>query len=127
MLDALLADAGRQPEDVRRSFNAPIVCGRTPAEMEDRLRGFRRVRRMAPICLWIACWRRYGDGSPRLSAHRTRSSTKFAPTNRSGIAEITLQWFDTEDIEGLEVLAHEVLPRRHAQGKLPQRPAPNAG
>jgi alkanesulfonate monooxygenase SsuD/methylene tetrahydromethanopterin reductase-like flavin-dependent oxidoreductase (luciferase family) len=29
----------------------------------------------------------------------------------AGIAELSVQWFDAEDIEGIEILAHEVMPR----------------
>ena len=45
LLDGLLAAEGRRPEDVRRTLNLPVLCYRTPAELEARLGRGRRLSR----------------------------------------------------------------------------------
>ncbi len=110
MLDRLLGAAGRHPGDVRRTLNAPVVCGRTPDELEARVRGFRRFGPMAALPLepLLASFREWFVplvGTPEEVAAQIRAYAD------AGIAEVSLQWFDAEDVEGLEVLAAEVLPR----------------
>jgi alkanesulfonate monooxygenase SsuD/methylene tetrahydromethanopterin reductase-like flavin-dependent oxidoreductase (luciferase family) len=109
MLDELLVKVGRQPGDVRRTFNAPSVCGRTPQEMEARLHGVRRYGEWAnlPQDDLLAEMRRWFApfiGTPDEIVDQIRAYEAV------GITEVTLQWFDTDDIEGLEVLAQEVVP-----------------
>jgi alkanesulfonate monooxygenase SsuD/methylene tetrahydromethanopterin reductase-like flavin-dependent oxidoreductase (luciferase family) len=43
LLDDLLRAAGRQPSDVRRTLNLRVLCGRSPAEFEQRLSWLRRT------------------------------------------------------------------------------------
>lgn len=109
LLDKLLLQVGRRPSDVRRTFNAPIVCGRTPDELEARVKGFRRFADFADLSLdevltnlreWFVPFL----GTPEAIVAQIRAYQD------AGISEVTLQWFDTEDVEGLEVLASEVLP-----------------
>ena len=110
MLDRLLGEAGRHPGDVRRVLTAPVVCGRTPAELEARVRGFRRFGPIAelPLEQLLATLREVFVplvGTPEEVAAQLRAY------GEAGIAEVALQWFDAEDVEGLEVLAREILPR----------------
>lgn len=109
LLDKLLLQVGRRPGDVRRTFNAPIVCGRTPDELEARVKGFRRFADFADLSLdevltnlreWFVPFL----GTPEAIVAQIRAYQD------AGISEVTLQWFDTEDVEGLEILASEVLP-----------------
>ena len=109
-LDRLLREAGRQPSDVRRTFNAPVVCGRTPAELEDRVRGFRRYGEWSALSLeeLLATLREWFVpliGTPEEVVAQIRAYEE------AGIGEMTLQWFAVDDVEGLEVLAAEVLPQ----------------
>ena len=109
-LDQLLRAAGRRPEEVRRTMNAPIFCGRTPAELERRMRGIRRWAGMGslPLDQLVAALRaRLAAiiGTPEEVAAHLRACAE------AGIAELSVQWFDAEDIEGLEILAQEVMPR----------------
>ncbi|HEU0116934.1 MAG TPA: LLM class flavin-dependent oxidoreductase [Thermomicrobiales bacterium] len=109
-LDRLLRHAGRQPSDVRRTFNAPIVCGRTPAELEDRVRGFRRYADWATLSLEellakVREWFVPFIGTPEEVVAQIRAYEAV------GIDEVTLQWLAVDDIEGLAVLAAEALPR----------------
>jgi alkanesulfonate monooxygenase SsuD/methylene tetrahydromethanopterin reductase-like flavin-dependent oxidoreductase (luciferase family) len=110
MLDRLLGEAGRHPGDVRRVLNAPVVCGRTPAELEARVQGFRRFGPAAeqPLEQLLAMLREVFVplvGTPEEVAAQLRAY------GDAGVAEVSLQWFDAADVEGLEVLAREVLPR----------------
>lgn len=109
-LDAQLQKEGRQPSEVRRTFNAPVVCGRTPAELEARVRGFRRFGDWAAFSLddVLATLREWFVpliGTPEEVIAHIRAY------EAAGIGEVTLQWFAVDDIEGLEVLAAEVLPQ----------------
>ena len=96
--------------DVRRTLYAPVVCGRSPAELESRVHGFRRFGTMAALQLepLLASFREWFVplvGTPEEVAAQIRAYAD------AGIAEVSLQWFDAEDVEGLEGLAAEVLPR----------------
>jgi F420-dependent oxidoreductase-like protein len=108
LLDRLLAEAGRRPEDVRRTLNAPVLCYRTRDELETRMR-YRR-----PFPPWkhlsldeqlekLRAWPSL-VGGPEEIAGQIRA---FAA---AGVAEISMQWLAPEDIEGIEILAKEVLP-----------------
>jgi alkanesulfonate monooxygenase SsuD/methylene tetrahydromethanopterin reductase-like flavin-dependent oxidoreductase (luciferase family) len=116
LLDRLLLAAGRRPEDVRRTVNAPVVCGRTPAELERQLRGVRRWPGFAslPLDELVAALRaRQGAiiGTPAEVVAQLRACEE------AGIAEVAVQWFDADDLAGLALLATEVLPhlnRQHA-------------
>ena len=108
VLDGMLLDGGRQPNDVRRSFNAPVVCGRSPAELEARVRGFRRFANWdaLPLDQVLANLREWFVpfiGTPEEVVAQIRAYEAV------GMAEVTLQWFAVDDIEGLERLASDVL------------------
>lgn len=107
-LDALLQSAGRRPEEIRRTLNVPVVCGRTVAEQETRLRGFRHYSggRDLPSeeILHMLHARPALIGTPEDVIAQIRAY------EAAGISEISLQWFAADDIEGLELLAAEVLP-----------------
>ncbi len=108
LLDELLKAAGRQPEDVRRTLNVPVLCWRTPAELEARLRGVRRFppfRNLSSeqMVEKLRAW-------PALVGTPEDISKQIRLFEAAGISEISIQWTTPEDIEGLEVLATEVLP-----------------
>jgi alkanesulfonate monooxygenase SsuD/methylene tetrahydromethanopterin reductase-like flavin-dependent oxidoreductase (luciferase family) len=108
MLDEMLQKSGRRPEDVRRTLNIPVVCGRTEAEQEARMRGVRH------LSLWqglpfedllqvVRDW-------PGLVGTPEEIVTQIHAFEAAGISELSLQWAAADDIEGLEILAAEVLP-----------------
>ena len=108
-LDELVRAAGRHPRDVRRTFTTPVICGRTSAELEKRLQGGRRRSRWADLPLdqlldnlrgWPAI-----IGTPEEVVDQIRAY------EAAGVVEVIAQWPGVDDIEGLEVLAAEVLPR----------------
>ena len=110
LLDDMLVAAGRKPADVRRTMNAWIVCGRTPAEFEDRVQGFRSYAPFAHMPLddlldqlranWSAI-----VGTP------DEVITRIKAYGAAGVTELTVQWPGVDDTEGLEILAAEVLTK----------------
>lgn len=108
MLDEMLISESRQPEDVRRVLNVSVVCWRTPDELDTRLRGGRRfppLRNLSneEIVEQMRAWPA-PVGTPEQVVEQIHA---FAA---AGLDEIELKWLDADDIEGLEVLAREVLP-----------------
>lgn len=109
VLDGLLQAAGRRSSDVRRMLNVPIVCGRTPAELEARLRGVRRFPPWRDLPLErlldeLRAW-------PGIVGTPDEVVAQIRAFEAAGITEMSLQWSGVDDIEGLEVLAQEVLPQ----------------
>ncbi len=109
LLDTLLEAEGRKPEDVRRTLNVPIVCGHSRPELETRLsrmpefppwRGLSTDEILARLVRFPAI-----VGSPEEVIRQIRDF------EAAGVTEIALQWFAPDDIEGLEVLAADVLPQ----------------
>ncbi len=107
-LDTLLVAAGRQPNAVRRTMMKAIYCGRDAAEYEARLRGVRRQASNADLSL-----------DELLDQQRSRNAIVGNPTEviaqlrayeAAGVDEIMAQWHDMDDLEGIRVLAEEVLP-----------------
>jgi alkanesulfonate monooxygenase SsuD/methylene tetrahydromethanopterin reductase-like flavin-dependent oxidoreductase (luciferase family) len=114
LLDELVQAAGRRPQDVRRTMTFVAICGHDRAEIERRLRWTRALAMFAalPVEELIEALRRDVKafvGTPEeLVAH-------IQAYVAAGADEIVLQWGDMDDIEGLEVLAHEVLPHLVSQ------------
>jgi alkanesulfonate monooxygenase SsuD/methylene tetrahydromethanopterin reductase-like flavin-dependent oxidoreductase (luciferase family) len=113
LLDELLVTTDRRPGDVRRTFNAFVVCGRTPQEVAERLRGYRRYAGFAPLpqdqvleqlrTEWMAIVGTPDEIVAQMQAYEA-----------AGIVELSMQWPGVDDIEGLEIVATEVLPRLRA-------------
>ena len=110
LLDHLLMAAGRRPGDVRRTFNTFVVCGRTPSELGERLHGYRRYAGLATLpqdqvleqlrTEWMAIVGTPDEIVAQIQAYEA-----------AGIVELSMQWPGIDDIEGLEIVAAEVLPR----------------
>lgn len=107
-LDALLVAAGRQPGDVRRTMMKAIYCGRDAAEYETRLRGIRLQGGNAEVPL-----------DDLLAQQRQRKAIVGIPTEvvaqlrayeAAGVDEIVAQFLLVDDLDGIRVLAEEVLP-----------------
>jgi alkanesulfonate monooxygenase SsuD/methylene tetrahydromethanopterin reductase-like flavin-dependent oxidoreductase (luciferase family) len=110
LLDALLARNGRQPSDVRRTYNGWVICGRSDADFVDRLRGYRRYAALADLStdeLLNELRTNWGAivGTPEEVAQQLRAY------HEAGIVEFSVQWTGVDDIEGLAVLAEEVRDR----------------
>jgi alkanesulfonate monooxygenase SsuD/methylene tetrahydromethanopterin reductase-like flavin-dependent oxidoreductase (luciferase family) len=110
LLDGLLAAGGRRPGDVRRTMNVWVVCGRTPSEFEDRVRGYRRWAALADVPL-DQLLEKLRTAFMALVGTPEEVVAQIQAYAAAGITELSIQWPGVDDIEGLEVLAAEVLPR----------------
>jgi F420-dependent oxidoreductase-like protein len=95
-LDELLQEAGRPPEQVRRTMMTRAVFGRTDADAELKLAG---------------------QSADELRARGVIVGTAPEVTERlgrldeAGVQRVMLQWLETDDIDGLEAMAQSVLPQ----------------
>jgi alkanesulfonate monooxygenase SsuD/methylene tetrahydromethanopterin reductase-like flavin-dependent oxidoreductase (luciferase family) len=108
-LDRQLGTAGRNADSVRRTVSIPVVCWRTNAELQSRLQTAHRF----PAWQGLSAAEIIGQlksgaaliGTPEEVANQIRAYETI------GVSEIIMQWLAADDIEGLEMLAHEVLPQ----------------
>ena len=89
-LDALLQEAGRKPEEVRRTIMAGIVFGKDERQFRERLgtRDADALRKRGVVA-----------GDPGAVADQ------LARLGEAGAARVMLQWLDQDDLDGLEALA----------------------
>jgi alkanesulfonate monooxygenase SsuD/methylene tetrahydromethanopterin reductase-like flavin-dependent oxidoreductase (luciferase family) len=110
LLDDLLRAAGRQPGDVRRTMNVRVLCGRSPAELEQRVSW---IRRIVPFFANMPL-------DTLLDLLRTQFGVLVGPPDTivehlqalaaAGVEELILEWSALDDIAGLELIAEQVLP-----------------
>jgi F420-dependent oxidoreductase-like protein len=94
-LDGLLREAGRPPEQVRRTLMTRAVFGRTAADVERKLAGQRADElRARGIIVGTA---------PEVTEQLGR-------LDEAGVQRVMLQWLETDDVAGLEAMAQSVLP-----------------
>ena len=107
-LDTLLTEAGRRPEDVRRTMMRGAHFGRDMGELDRRL-----VRRHEhpeyagkPINEIVQIMSSQGEivGTADMVAEQIRTYAN------AGVEELMLQWLDLDDLEGLSAFAQQVLP-----------------
>jgi alkanesulfonate monooxygenase SsuD/methylene tetrahydromethanopterin reductase-like flavin-dependent oxidoreductase (luciferase family) len=108
-LDTLLHEVGRQPGDVKRTFTVPVFCGRDANELERRVRGLRRWGAFAslPLDELFDALR----GWPAIVGTPEEVVAQMQAYAAVGVEELMVQWVDMDDIEGLQLLAEQVLPR----------------
>jgi alkanesulfonate monooxygenase SsuD/methylene tetrahydromethanopterin reductase-like flavin-dependent oxidoreductase (luciferase family) len=109
LLDTLIVQAGRKPENVIRTQTLPIFCWTTPDELEARLRWTRRFPPWRDLSVEqvledLRNWKGL-IGTPDEVVEQIREY------EAAGVRELILQWYDSSDIEGLEMIAFEILPR----------------
>ncbi len=110
LLDNLLKAEGRQPKDVKRTVNLRVACGRTPAELEQRVSWLRHQVPMfadLPLETFLELLRtQFGGlvGTPETIVDQIRAFTA------AGAEEIILIWSAMDDLDGLQLIAEEVLP-----------------
>ena len=107
LLDDLLRAEGRQPDEVKRTLMLPVICWRDKAELARRMdllrSGFPGFAPMSTADI-LAFFRTGIVGRPDeviagLSAYAA-----------AGVEEFIVQWFGVADIDGLAILADQVLP-----------------
>jgi alkanesulfonate monooxygenase SsuD/methylene tetrahydromethanopterin reductase-like flavin-dependent oxidoreductase (luciferase family) len=118
MLDSLLKKEGRQPSDVKRTIMLPAICWRDHDELERRTQSVRNAihsMKGMPADEVIEGLKNYSPNSPLGSPQEVIET--FNSFAEAGVDEIIIQWFLLDDIDGLQVLAEEVLP--HFQMETP--------
>ncbi len=96
MLDEMLAEYGRNPQDVRRSLMAGCWFGRTDAEVQTKLDA-------RSLTLVEAHQRGLAVGTASQIVDQLGSWAD------AGVQRIMLQWLDLDDLDGLAALAQAVL------------------
>jgi len=107
-LDDLLVANGRRPTDVKRTVTLPVLCWRTDAERDQRLAYFQRTFRRTTL---LAVDNSPVDdnqvalaGTPEQILHHLQ---RYAA---AGCAEVIILWSDLTDLEGIAILAEQILP-----------------
>ena len=95
-LDELLIENGRRPSDVGRSQMKGLVFGRDQAELERNLAG-QDINALLERGMIV--------GTP---SEVVQQLGEFAET---GMQQVMFQWFNYDDLDGLEALAKTVLPQ----------------
>jgi alkanesulfonate monooxygenase SsuD/methylene tetrahydromethanopterin reductase-like flavin-dependent oxidoreductase (luciferase family) len=93
-LDELLIDVGRQPADVARSQMKGLVFGRDEAELQRNLDG-RDAEALLERGMIV--------GTPSAVVDQ------LAQLAEVGMQQVMFQWFDMDDLDGLEAFAQTVL------------------
>ena len=94
-LDELTREAGRVPEDVKRTLMTRVVFGRTRADVDRKLKA-------AGL-----------DWAPAGVVTGTENEVveqlgRFA---EAGVERVMAQWLEVDDVDALEAMAHSVLPQ----------------
>jgi F420-dependent oxidoreductase-like protein len=94
-LDEILQEAGRPPEQVRRTLMTRAISGRTAADVERKLGGqpADELRDRGVVV---------GTG-PEVAEQLGR-------LDEAGVERVMLQWLEPDDTDGLEAMAESVLP-----------------
>lgn len=109
LLDALIEKAGRAPSDVARTLMTPVYCGRTTAELAHQASGRRASPALADLSDEALVEQQRGRGA--IVGTPTEVIERIRVYERLGIEEIMVQWFAQDDLDGLQVIARDVLPQ----------------
>ena len=108
-LDALLRDRDRHPRDVKRTLTMLVICGRDPTEVEQRISGWRRVLpewAALPLDEVLDLLR---EGNQAIIGTPEAVVAQIEAYRGAGVEELIVQWGNA-DLEGLQLLAEQVLP-----------------
>ncbi len=108
-LDTLLQEAGRKPDEVRRTMMHSLTFGRDEQEIDQRLSWRHSDAALAytSVNAAIEKLRASNKGIVGTPAHLIDQIQEYGA---AGVEELMLQWFDLDDIEGLRAFAKSVLP-----------------
>ena len=99
-LDELIIQEGRRPQDVKRSLPTQAVFGKNDADLQAKL----DQKGQTADELW----------AKGITAGTTAAFIdRLAQWQEAGVERLLLQWLDLDDIDGLEVIARDVLPHFH--------------
>ena len=110
VLDELIAAAGRQPTEVKRTVMLPVLCWRNQDELEQLAQGLRNASsHVAPMMTdeIIAFFRQH---LAAITGNPDQVTEQIQAYARAGVEEMMCQWILLDDLVGLEILGKEVLP-----------------
>ncbi len=94
-LDESLREAERPPDQIRRTLMTRAIFGRTEADVDRKLDGVPRDQLEPAVLAGTS-----GEIVERLGR-----------LSEAGVQRVMLQWLEVDDVDGLEALAHSVLPQ----------------
>ncbi len=109
LLDMLIEKAGRQPSDVARTLMTPVYCGRTVAALAHQASGRRASPALADLSDEALVEQQCGRGAIMGTSEEVIARIRVYES--LGIEEIMVQWFAQDDLDGLQMIADEVLPK----------------
>jgi F420-dependent oxidoreductase-like protein len=95
-LDLLLTQAGRQPEEVRRSMMTNLTFAIDENQLQRKLNGRDQADMLSRGMI---------AGTP------AQIVAQLGQYSKVGLQRVMLQWLDLDDLDGLEELARTVLPQ----------------
>jgi len=99
-LDNLLVEQSRDPGEVKRSMMVGCIFGADNSQVEQRVaertKGERSADNLRQIGVIV--------GTP------SEIAAELIQLEQAGVQRVMLQWIDLDDIEGLEIIARQVLP-----------------
>ena len=98
VLDDLLAKQGRKPAEVKRSLMIQIIFGATDAELQKKI-----AENAEPSDKLLDWSRIVGTASSVVD--------QISAYAEAGVERIMLMWMDQTDLDGLEQIARDVLPK----------------
>ena len=109
-LDRLIEQAGRASGDVKRTMMIPVICQRTEKDLQRHISLIQkhaapfRNSSAEEIRGWLHSLKGI-IGSPQQIVDGLSAYAEY------GVEEMILEWFGLYDLEGLELLGSEVLPK----------------
>jgi F420-dependent oxidoreductase-like protein len=94
-LDLLLTQAGRKPEEVRRSMMTNLIFARDENQLQKKLNGRSQEELVS---------------GGRIAGTPAQIAAQLGQYSKVGLQRVMLQWLDLDDLDGLEELARTVLP-----------------
>lgn len=109
-LDRLLQASGKAPDAVKRTMMTGLFFGRDEAELERQLSWRHKQPEFAGKSLETAAEMLVASGRA-IAGTPDMVIEQIKTYAQAGAEELMLQWFDTDDIDGLRAFAGSVLPR----------------
>lgn len=106
LLDEMLKEHGREPSDVKRSIMTRCILGKDEADLKTKLAEIGE-RMNAEVSVEGLLARGFFVGTPSMLVDQLGRYVE------AGMERFMLQWIDMDDIEGLEIIARDVLPHFH--------------
>jgi alkanesulfonate monooxygenase SsuD/methylene tetrahydromethanopterin reductase-like flavin-dependent oxidoreductase (luciferase family) len=110
-LDTLLAAAGRQPADVRRTLMLTLFFGRDQAELEKNMSWSLRDPKLAGLSLDEVVKQLVYGPHASLAGNAEQILARLQEYAEAGVEEVMLQWFDIDDLDGLRAFGKSVVQR----------------